>query len=483
MDVEGDLATPVDKILRVVPSLRKCIIRLPFENGFIDDQGGPLGGTAVDGLLNLSFLDELRGGKDNFVPVELFVRQEVQDMFSLLITQHKKRVWRRILTGSPGIGKSVVFFLAALQRAFSLQQRVIYVRKVKGEAIFSVFVIERNPNGTGVNVLVGHDITRRRLTNQSLSVFVNKIIDASTLKDDDFYMMVDGPKHNDEFDFLLHTSYQALCTSGGYPAPKQAEFLHVRILVMSGWTEEKLKVAMRSLNILEIETKYELAGGRIRMVFWDEAQIKEWFGTVIQSIGQEAVNLAVTSNVASGCTESKDRLRTRFVDTQSGVMNSQMIVDSQFAFNKLKDRLTDKNILPAYNLAKVLGLKAASGWFYEEILHRRFRDLTKPPNPPIKEWIHEEGISGADGVKSFVQKCRQKTDIYWCPPIPNFANIDAALYKRESCILICYQYTVQEQHSFNNETFWEDFVNRLVVGGGSDSACTRGLCNPFQNVV
>ena len=150
-------------------------------------------------------------------------------------------------------------------------------------------------------------------------------------------MMVDGPKHNDEFDFLLHTSYQALCTSGGYPAPKQAEFLHVRILVMSGWTEEKLKVAMRSLNILEIETKYELAGGRIRMVFWDEAQIKEWFGTVIQSIGQEAVNLAVTSNVASGCTESKDRLRTRFVDTQSGVMNSQMIVDSQFAFNKLKD--------------------------------------------------------------------------------------------------------------------------------------------------
>lgn len=113
-----------------------------------------------------------------------------------------------------------------------------------------------------------------------------------------------------------------------------------------------------------------------------------------------------------------------------------MIVDSRYAFTKLKERLNGQDILAAYNMAKVLRLKAACGWFYEEILHRRFRELAKTTNAPIQEWMHREDISGADGVASFVAKCKQKTDIYWAPPIPNFANIDAAVLQKSRILIV-----------------------------------------------
>ena len=469
MDVETSI---LDKIHMAsgkqgFPRLQKCTVQLPCENG-LTNTDGQLGDTSVDSLVDLSFLNALRGGDDDFVPERLFLHQEVQDMFTKLAAPHERRLQRRILTGSPGVGKSLVFFLAALQIAFTMQTRVIYVRNVEEEKRFSIFVMEKNPDGGGkVDVAFGLDISKLDVAQNHAVSMVVAVIQASGLRAMCFYKMVDGPKHNaPDYDFL-YGDYEALCTSGGYPAPKQAAIGKEKILVMSGWTEKTLKLAMGHLNIAQVDKKYELAGGRIRLVLVSEDEIKSWFDSIIQSIGQDAVVLAITSDVATGCLEIEDWLRTRFFEDQNGTINSRMIVDSRYAFNKLKQRLGVAEILAAYKLAWGLELKAASGWFYEEILHRQCKELTKPLDPMmpprIKEWIHEENITGAQGIASLVAKCRESTDIYWCPPISNFCNIDAAVY-HHSRTLLCYQYTVQSTHTFDRGTFWTDFVNHLVIG-------------------
>ena len=67
-----------------------------------------------DDFLELSCLNEIRS-PDDFLPSKVFVRSEMQTMFSELLTKADRREKKKILTGSPGIGKSVLFFLLALR--------------------------------------------------------------------------------------------------------------------------------------------------------------------------------------------------------------------------------------------------------------------------------------------------------------------------------------------------------------------------------
>ena len=440
----------------------KRMIPLPFTNGLVDDEGR-LGD--LDKLVDFSFLDAFYNENDRFLPQQLFVRQEMRDIFSKLIVPHQKRVQRRILTGSPGIGKSVLFFLAAIQRAFALDEKVLYFRKAEERrGYISVFVMEKAKSRGGtqaVNVVFSQDIKEKKY--KDMSNLHDVIVNASQLDDENFYTMLDGPKHNDPKEDLLYYLYQALCTSGGYPAPSQAEARAVQVLVMSGWTEVKLKQAMKALGMEQIDEKYQLTGGRIRMALWDEEEIEEWFLKIVDSVSPKAIKLAVTSRSATGCTESSDRLRTRFFSKEDGSPpESKMIVDSRFAFSLLKGKLKHEDILEACNLAHALGLQAARGWFYEDILHRRFRELADMPDASIKVLENEEKATAVQGVTLFVEHCKQNTDVYWAPPTPNFANIDAAILLGSS-VLLCFQYTVQNAHSFNRYSFWTEFANKFVV--------------------
>lgn len=71
-----------------------------------------------DGFLDLSCLDKLRrGAGDNFLmPQRIFVRSHImQAMFSDLLTKAIPQENKRVLTGSAGIDKSVLFFLVSLR--------------------------------------------------------------------------------------------------------------------------------------------------------------------------------------------------------------------------------------------------------------------------------------------------------------------------------------------------------------------------------
>ena len=112
--------------------LQKCVVKL---DSLTEDGTGSL----VDGVLDLEFLDQLRTAND-FLPPRAFVRQEMRTMFTMLVSKYEPEEEQRVLVGSPGIGKSVLFFLAALRRVVVHGEKVIYVRKTRQEMKLSINV-------------------------------------------------------------------------------------------------------------------------------------------------------------------------------------------------------------------------------------------------------------------------------------------------------------------------------------------------------
>jgi hypothetical protein len=82
-------------------------------------------GTSLDPLtslendrINLSFLNGLKGSPalaDSFIPDDIYVRESMREIFALFVKDAVDlSVVPTLLVGSSGIGKSVLFFLAAL---------------------------------------------------------------------------------------------------------------------------------------------------------------------------------------------------------------------------------------------------------------------------------------------------------------------------------------------------------------------------------
>eukprot|EP00523_Entomoneis_sp_CCMP467_P007789 CAMPEP_0168741098 /NCGR_PEP_ID=MMETSP0724-20121128/12327_1 /TAXON_ID=265536 /ORGANISM="Amphiprora sp., Strain CCMP467" /LENGTH=541 /DNA_ID=CAMNT_0008788569 /DNA_START=55 /DNA_END=1680 /DNA_ORIENTATION=- len=440
-------------------SLQKSVVPV----GSLVDGTGRLCCDAATKVLDLSPLAPVCA-ESRFVPSSLFVRDEMKDMFDKLVSPHGQGVRKRILTGSPGIGKSVLFFLAALRRAILHEEKVMYMRKTtQDEGKISVFIMEKTEGiGNSVNVLFSDELETRE--NPNLTVLYLSLRNASQLKSKDYYGMLDGPAHDSKDPDLLHHGYQALCTSGGHPARKQDQIRSLSILVLSAWSQDTIVTAMIQLMDLDRDAairKYEIIGGRIRLAFLTDDDAKDWYREQLTVCGTETIKLAITNGGSAGCMKSSDRLRSRFFDAET--VTNRMIVDSRFLFNSLSQQISLTDLLDPYDMSKALGLSAARGWFYKEILHRAFQVFKNDSTTLIKDWKKFPG-TGAQGAAAFAQACENgEQGLYWVPSIPNFANIDAAVLLGST--LVCYQFTVQETHGFDESTFWSDFVNIVVIKG------------------
>jgi hypothetical protein len=409
-----------------------------------------------DATIDLACLNPLRTDKD-FLPEAIYLRQEMKEMFVKLLRLHEAGEEQRVLVGSPGVGKSVLFFLVALRRVVAHGQKVLYLRKTAKARSFSLFLIEKGADDDAVNVLFNRSLaTKLHYNPHSLC---RNLLGLTIVQ---FYAMVDGPKHNASMGDILSGGYDALCTSAGYPARKQEDIEKITVEVLSGWTEVSIKAAVKAMNGECTDERaddiYKLCGGRIRLAFLDEKKVKDWYDEVVGAAGKERIKLAITSEGATGEVTNSDRLRTRFHDQIT--KSNRMIVDSEYCFGKLSDRLESTDLIESYNLALALQLQAARGWFYEEIIHRWFQT----PVVPQVEFMKGVGTN-ADGVRQLLEKIQLvgNTFIYWAPSKPNFANIDAAILIGRT--LICFQYTVQSTHTFVRDTLYENIVGVLLIAG------------------
>ena len=427
--------------------LRKCVVKIGSLTG-IDT------GSLLNGVLDLEFLDQLRI-EDDFLPPKVFFRQEMRTVLTSLVSEYKDGEKQRVLVGSPGVGKSVLFFLAALRRVVHHGEKVMYIRKTDNNPDISFFLMEKGDDSS-VNVLSNRSLSKIEHPDlgQLCLSFVRRVRG--------FYIMLDGPHHYDSLQDRLQNAFHALCTSAGYPARRQEQIRSLSILVLNGWTESSIKdaiVALRKTTPSQANNIYELSGGRIRLAFMSKEEVEGWFNDVVTSCGSEKIKLAVTSQTKPGVASSSDRLRTRFYDPETDT--NLMVVDSQYVMRKLISELESKDIVDAYNLARALKLQSARGWFYEEILNGLFAQYKN--TQAVQGWIKSKG-NGAEGVDDFIQVCLTQGDkVYWVPSIPNFANIDAAILVGST--LTCFQYTVRRSHTFEQDSFWADLVGKMVYKG------------------
>ena len=412
-----------------------------------------------EGFLELSCLDKLRRGLgENFLmPRRVFVRSEMQTMFSNLLTKETPNENRRILTGSAGIGKSVLLFLVALR--FQLlpehsTKKISFIRKVKESLYIALYIMEPGEQPSTIRLVFSDTIS---VIDYQSNFELWKTVRGYTkmLKASDYEAFVDGPLHSEKMD-LLNTGYRFFCTSGGFPTVSQAEIMTTIVSILTGWKEDTICLVLTKMGqtVAQAQEIYSYSGGRIRLAIMGtqedgKGKITKWFDDLLTGFAREKIHLATTRTDSHASMDHSDRLRTRFID-YDGKGTSLLIVDSQYAISRLRARLDVGDFVSSYNLATVCGLQSARGWFFEEILHLWFK---RKDTPLIEDWIRSAG-DAAEGIKNLDRKQR-----YWIPATSNFANIDAAFVYQN--VLVCIQYTVGKQQDFDQVTFWQDFAGRV----------------------
>lgn len=425
------------------------------------DEKGDLKANVGD-FLDLSCLDALRDGEGNtpfFMPKIIYVRSEMKALFPQLVMKSHRLENRKILTGSPGIGKSVIFFLSALRYQLLPENanfKVSYMRKVDEEKDVSLFVMEPGENPNIVKVLFSRHIAK---TDYATLFDMWKEIRGYTkkLRSANYRTFVDGPKHFEKLE-LLNGGSDFVCTSGGYPTVHQSEIMSTDVRILSGWREDTILDVLLKLGTdsRQASAIYALSGGRIRLALWGTetdgaAKIKSWFDKLIADFGQEKIVLALTKKDSSASASSSDRLRTRILN-YDGKGSSLLIVDSLYAVTQLRGRLHFGDFISPFLLAGACQLQSARGWFFEEVMHLWFKTME---SPPITKWIRSQAEAGAHGGVADLN-CEE---LYWIPATSNFASIDAAFVFRS--ILVCVQYTVKRTHEFDAVSFWQDFAGRV----------------------
>jgi hypothetical protein len=257
------------------------------------------GSTGADiRTIDLSFLSDLKepdpSDEDFLIPSTLFVRDCMRTVFGLFLEDAKKP--RRkpdakrsaALIGSPGVGKSILFFLAALYQA-SRGSKVVYFRKTS-EGVISLFVMTPindgsdesgrsdddgggGNSGASVRVWFSRKLYAQNLNEVRLSAVAVQVIDY-----DEYYTFVDGPRYprgGENASDVLGKGYNYFCTSGGMPNYKNDES-GKRLWVLDGWSrEESVECLVQYLRALDTgggeadltrkaEDAYNVCGGNIR---------------------------------------------------------------------------------------------------------------------------------------------------------------------------------------------------------------------------
>jgi len=205
-------------------------------------------------IMDLAFLDEIKdreklGGL--FMPESLYVRDEMHSVWKKLEANDvDEAVFNQVLIGSPGVGKSVLFFLYALHRAKS-GKKVVYWRKARvdksGISLFCMEPVSLADAEEGVRIqftsaIPWEDdindiyIQYMRMAFPDLYQDVEHEIEAKSVTVDllrnEVVMFADGPRYEDTKD-TKNGSVHFLCTSGGHPGPKNDERNTMKVIVMT----------------------------------------------------------------------------------------------------------------------------------------------------------------------------------------------------------------------------------------------------------
>jgi hypothetical protein len=344
-------------------------------------------------VIDMGFLDPLRSelAERFLIPSTAYVRDCMRTIFGLFLedieSNKKAGAKNTVLIGSPGVGKSILFFLAALYQA---QRRpIVYHRITKTEdEKASLFFVA--PEGGGkVRVWFTRNMDEEAIKDiSSLRFDIERALD---IRREDYYVYIDGPNQVDE-KYLMKGRYDYFCTSGGFRRYKKTE-RGKRLWILDGWTREEALDGLEALGHEKSKAAevYWLCGGNIRdllaaCVSMDT--IREELDLVVGQQGIEAIKLALLSTERRADPLSPDSLRTMFLSKEQqqrsnsnwkGVMHAVQIVDSAYALDRLANEMSVEAFLESYRFCLNYGMQAGAGNFFERIIHQSVKSLKRSP--------------------------------------------------------------------------------------------------------
>jgi len=393
--------------------------------------------------------------KEKFFPRNVWIRDCMKTIFKRFAKDSLEFGSKRVLIGSPGVGKSVLFFIAAMYKALHGTYPVIYVRITEEDDI-SAFGMFRTANG--LKIYSCREIEKIEISIESQSVIPRAIIAVQKCFNlrinKNCWGFLDGPRH-DAHSFLK-SLYTCFCTSAGHPLPKNEE-LSFYIWLLNGWSKQEVIDFSEATGRDEYLDAYAKFGGCIRdmnsYVNGDEemkTHLLKRFRELTARVGQSQIDLCLTTSRRSNDDDggNPDRLRMMFNgDEHPTIPSTVQIIDSMYALRLLRGRYSMEPLHRALKQGKVIKSGTVSGIYFEEMLHQWFKATL--PNG-VTGFIEPQG-SGAEGVRAL-----KKEGHYWIPSIPNFANTDAAVVINKK--LYVFQYTKSNRHAFNEDTFWQSFA-------------------------
>lgn len=472
----------------------------PDGDGGEDDDGdgdgegaSPDHGNNSARTISTAFLDSLRLASENerfLLPRTVYVRDCMRTIFGLFRedVESKKRAGAKntVLVGSPGVGKSILFFLAAVYQA--RKRPVGYYRRTRSElemaSLFFMMPEEGADAAEGkVRVWFTRSINKKALKKQGgLTSFSLDLENALLIQQEDYYAYVDGPNASDESD-LLEGTFDYLCTSGGFPSFTSTE-MEKRLWILDGWTREEAIEGLAALHHPEskAEDVYRLCGGRIREMLkaCDSLHdVKTKLDNMLNEIDKNMVELAVLSTSRVGTLKNPDRLRTMFerrptdptkLDAWKRNMSACQIVDSPYLKERIYDKFGSDPFLQSYILSKDSSSGSAEGVFFGCLFHQRVRDLNakRKDKDRLKPVVDDVCWSKGTAVQGLAELDRRNR--YWRPSVTNFKAVDAALVHDET--LYVFQLTkMSSKPTYDGEALERDFVQdvkrRVDFQGGT----------------
>lgn len=441
-------------------------------------------------ILDLAPLDALKADPEVLIPDKIFVRNCMQEVFDYLVRTPDEKI--NIVVGSPGVGKSLLSFLAALQVASIGQKKVLFMRKtrIRVEGI-SIFWMQGNSQGSVdvyVNRLVDREKTLVTLKGDISRQLLEVRADGSNLR-----IVVDGPNHQNDQDIPVDSD---LVTSGGHPGPKREQRRYTRTMPLSAWSIHEMRAGMKALYDVPTEIVdmiYDTIGGDYRITketinsilkgsepkLWNEITVDDRIVSqnirdlqyelqgIIDRLEEHQINkmnLCIAGTKMQG--GEIDRLRSlhgSYMVNDDGEVKSRtsQFIASAFLCRALVSMISLKSIQQSLTIAKNSQSGSPFGWQFEYFGHKIFYELSKAVDSSLDKNnkdprpIHVDPFEVEQGKVAKLNR----SSLYWQPDIPNFPNIDAAIAINN--VLYCLQYTIKEEHKFNYSTFVSTFWDQL----------------------
>ncbi len=439
--------------------LKECFVSITSLLDFSDLRDGS--------ILELDFLNSLRmsGREDSFIPKKIYIRKCMKLIFGWFCKdttgkRGKPREFRNVLLGSSGVGKSVLFFLAALYQAQS--SYTVYYRRTSNENYVSIFLMVPDQNES-VRVWFTRGLHKINLED-GLSSFHRLLYSfnydrGGKSHPDSLYTFVDGPSPLDKRN-TLHDSYDYFCSSGGHPLPIYKETATFRRWVLSGWTEDEAIDGVQAVsNHLEQTAKraYEMCGGSIRNILRVCQSDKEY--VIVKNYNDNLLS-RLTSNQEEGVLEGAspwtrtsektinfDMLCTMFRSVKCG--SEIQIMDSVYILHELRRKLSLSSLFESYRWASSVLNGTLRGLYFEYCIHKWF-DEQKPT--PIQDVCWSTGTTFG-GLYQF-----RAPNEYWIPSVSNFPSVGSAIVVNDNLYVLQITCTQSKERKFDTKFFMETFV-------------------------